>query len=105
MPMMLVLKDLNRIADEQGISLIDDSDDFDRFTMAHLRLDEDDKCDFLLVRYAGASKETFDVWLSVETANPSKCLLEIIKTLRLESNEVVLRQLSGPLFKSAERRW
>lgn len=103
LPIILVRKNLGMFADSKGIKLTDDQDDFDRFTMARLQLDGDPGCDFLLVHYAGADEGTFDVWLRTDAPNPTKCLLDIIKELRLDSSDVVLRELNTKAFGPPHR--
>jgi hypothetical protein len=98
LPVVLVRRNLSTFADSKGIKLEEDVDDFDAYKVARLQLDSDPDCDFLLFRYAGADEGTFDICLSTEVPNPSKCLLDIISELRLDSKDVVFRELNTHAF-------
>jgi hypothetical protein len=94
---VLVKQNLDSFARERSISLEESVDEFDTYRMAQLQ--SENGCRFLLLHYAGADNNTFDIWLPTDLPNYRQCLHEIVAELRVPAAAIVERKLSDNAFK------
>ena len=97
LPVALVKQDLESFARNRSISLEESEDEFDAYQIAQLK--SESGCRFLLLHYAGADNNTFDIWLPTDLADYRLCLGEIVAELQVPPAAIVERKLSDNAFK------
>jgi hypothetical protein len=96
-PVLTVRRNLAHFARDSGIALEYDADEFDKYAIAYLETDSG--CRFLLLHYAGADENTFDVWLPTEVADYRSCMRDIVDELEVPPKDIIERELSENAFQ------
>ena len=97
LPVALVKLNLESFARERGLSLEQGEDEFDAYSLLQLR--SENGYQFLLLHYAGADKNTFDIWLPTDVESVGQSLSMIVAELSVPSATIVQRTLSDNAFK------